>query len=157
MTIEDKKLIIREFTSSDLPVVLDLHRKAMEEIGVYIPGSVNDDLLDIENNYLKNKGTFIIGELNNEIVTMGALRRLDNSIAEIKRMRTYPEHQGKGYGSRILHELIYHAKQNNYKQIILDTSEKQIAALKLYTKNGFKEYRREVQHGFNCILLRLEL
>jgi GNAT superfamily N-acetyltransferase len=157
MSIEAEKLIIREFIPSDLPVVLDLHRIAMEDIDAYIPGPVNDDLLDIESNYQKNKGTFIIGELNNNIVTMGALRMINDSIAEIKRMRTYPQHQGKGFGSRILHELINYAKLKEYKQIILDTSEKQTAALKLYGKNGFKEYKREMQHGFNCIWLRLDL
>jgi GNAT superfamily N-acetyltransferase len=148
---------IRQYVPSDLPIVLDLHRKAMEELGVYIEGSVNDDLNDISQNYINKSGTFLIGMIDDAIVSIGALRKIDNNIAEIKRMRTYPNYQGRGYGTEILHALIKRAKLLGYKQLILDTSDKQIAAIKMYTKNGFKEYKREIRHGFNCILFRLDL
>jgi GNAT superfamily N-acetyltransferase len=151
------RLKIREYRNTDLPVVLDLHQIAMQEIGVYIEGPLNDDLKDIENIYLRNKGTFIVGTLDDDIVTMGAFRRIDDKVAEIKRMRTYPEHQGKGYGSMILNELIARSKAYNYKEIILDTSVRQTAAIRLYTKNGFEEYKSGVRHGLHCIYFRLSL
>ncbi len=152
-----QELTLRDYIASDLANVLNLHRIAMQELGVYIDGPVNDDLLNIENNYLKDKGTFIVGIMDNAIVSMGAFRFANDNIAEIKRMRTYPEYQGRGFGTIILKELIARAKSLNYKELILETSEKQIAAIKLYTNNGFKEFKRDILFGFNCIYFKLLL
>lgn len=39
-----------------------------------------------------------------------------------------------------------------YTKLHLDTSVVQVAAQKLYMKNGFKETGREVHRGLECIL-----
>ena len=100
---------------------------------------------------------FLVGEIQNKIVTMGAFRKIDNNTAEIKRMITYPEYQGNGYGKLILNELIKLAKEFNYKELILETSDKQIYAKKLYIKSGFIEYKKEIIDNYNCTWYKLSL
>ena len=151
-------LKIRNYNNNDLTQVLDLHKKAMEVIDAYKgDGPWDNDLKDIENNYFKNNGVFLVGEIKNKIITMGAFRKIDKNIAEIKRMRTYPEYQGKGLGKLILNELINFAKKYNYKELILETSDKQLRAKKLYINKGFNEFKNEIIDGFNCTWFKLQL
>ncbi len=154
----NNKLVIREYQNSDLIQVLDLHKKAMEEINAYKgDGPWDDDLKNIIKNYSNNFGLFLVGLIDNKIIAMGAFRKIDKNVAEIKRMRTYPEYQGKGYGKMILDELIKFAKELNYKELILETSDKQIVAKKLYANFGFIEFKKENIDGFNCTWYKLIL
>jgi ribosomal protein S18 acetylase RimI-like enzyme len=149
-------LYIREFKSDDLETVIDLHRKAMENAGAYKgDGPWDDDLRNIENHY--HGGVFLIGEIDGVIVSMGAYRKISDTTAEVKRMRTSPEHQGNGFGRKVLHELIYRAQQAGYTELILETSEKQTAAIRLYTDSGFMKFKDELIDGFNCGWYRLDL
>ncbi len=52
----------------------------------------------------------------------------------------------------ILDELETRALALGYTKLHLDTSVVQIAAQKLYRKNGFQETGREVHQGLECIL-----
>jgi ribosomal protein S18 acetylase RimI-like enzyme len=72
-------------------------------------------------------------------------------------MRTYPEHQGKGYGRKIMAELVRRAKEYGYKTLILETSDRQNVAINLYKSAGFREERRETIDGFNCIWFSMRL
>ena len=151
-------LAIRKYRKSDFRIIMNLHKVAMQQLGVFLEGEeFNRDLEDIQQHYFRNKGTFLVGTINGIIVSMGAFRKLDKTTAEIKRMRTYPEYQGRGYGDKILKELIRIAKEYGYKELILETSEKQIAARKLYMNNGFKEFKEEIIGGNNCTWFKLLL
>ncbi|MCX7923507.1 MAG: GNAT family N-acetyltransferase [Clostridia bacterium] len=144
---------IRDFTEADLEQVLDLHVSVMKHAGVYKgDGPWDDDLKDIKNAYLYNNGVFLIGEADGKIVAMGAFKKSDNGLAEIKRMRVIPELQGKGYGRLMFIMLEKRAIQMGYRGFHLETSELQLAAQKLYLKCGFEEVGRCVIDGYNCIL-----
>jgi GNAT superfamily N-acetyltransferase len=151
-------LIVREFHPADLPAVLDLHRLALQSVGAYIgDGPWDDDLRDITRQYDKNLGSFLVGTLNETIVSTGAFRKVDENVAEIKRMRTHPDYQRRSFASQILRELIRQAIALRYGRLILETSEKQTAAHALYGKHGFIEYKKEVIHGMNCTWYSLDL
>ena len=105
-------------------------------------GVWDEDLKNIPAVYDNASGVFVIAEAERKIVGMGALRRVDHETVEIKRMRVQPELQGKGLGTRMLKLLEARAKELGYKKLILDTSLQQQAALHIYTKHGYKEYKR---------------
>lgn len=151
-----KMLEIREFIKSDYEDVLELHKVAMLEVGAYKgDGPWNQDLNKIEEAY-KN-GIFLVGTIDNNIIAMGALRKIDENVCEIKRMRTYPEFQGRGFGKQILNKLIAFAKDKKFKRIILDTSEKQQRAIKLYENHGFNIFKKEETDLFQVYWYELEI
>ena len=136
---------LRRYTPTDLKAVEHLHVYAIQQTGAYLGrGSWDDDVYAIEEAYLNNKGEFLIGEWDGKFVAMGAFRRTSPERAEIKRMRALPDYQRKGFGQLILTELEARAHAMGYKTLHLDTSVMQVAAQKLYEKNGFREVGRDV-------------
>jgi Acetyltransferases len=144
-------LEIRRYQDADNPAVWELHHRALEATGAYFPGRWNDDLDDIQNHYLNNGGEFLVGILDGKIVCMGAFRRKSDTLAEIKRMRVLPEYQRRGLGQAILNQLEAKAILLGYRELCLDTTTLQIAAQKMYEKNGFTEVRRGLMPPFEVI------
>ena len=147
-------LEIRRYIDTDHDDVWDLHILGLQTVGAYLgSGPWDDDLHNIENVYLNNRGEFLVGTYEGRLIAMGALRKTTDELAEIKRMRVHPDVQGRGYGQRILDELEARAVALGYTTLHLDTSIVQIAAQHLYRKNGFKEMGRVMMHGWlECIL-----
>jgi len=146
-------LEIRHYVSSDYDDVWNLHVSGLQKVGAYLgDGPWDNDLHNIEDVYLHNRGEFLIGVYEGRIVAMGAFRKTTTELAEIKRMRVHSDFQGRGFGQMILDELETRALALGYTKLHLDTSVVQIAAQKLYLKNGFKETGKEVHKGLECIL-----
>lgn len=141
-TFKDK-VIIRQYRSSDKKEVWKLHILALQHTNAYIKsGSWDDDLTDIEKNYLAREGEFLVAVMNDKIVAMGGFKPVMKDTAEIKRMRVHPDFQRKGLGQAIYNILESKIKEKEYTIIILDTSINQLAAQKFYIKNGYKEISR---------------
>ncbi|WP_367754277.1 GNAT family N-acetyltransferase [Flavobacterium sp. WC2430] len=70
-------------------------------------------------------------------VACGAFKFYEEGVAEIKRMYVNPEARGKGIASKVLTELEFWAKEENYTSCILETGKKYPEAIALYKKNGF--------------------
>jgi len=148
-------LTIRRYIESDYEQVLVLHRIAMEAVGCYIDDPhINGDLDDIPGNYIGKNGEFVVGKIDGRIAAMGGFRQFGDGHAEIKRMRVDPVFQGRGYGRQILAHLENRAIELGYTGMILETSVKQTAAQRLYTRFGFIESSREMIEGFDCIWYR---
>jgi ribosomal protein S18 acetylase RimI-like enzyme len=129
-------LNIRNYQACDYDQVMELHILALQQVGAYKgDGPWDDDLNAIEQVYLNNHGAFLVGELEGQIVAMGAFKKSEQGFAEVKRMR--------------LESL---AKELGYIGLHLETSERQVVAQKLYRKHGFQEVGRMVIDGLNCIL-----
>lgn len=146
---QTKQLHIRPYRLQDHAAVMYLHHVALEALGVWKnSGSWDSDLGDIEGSYFQNGGTFLVGVLNNDnapVVAMGALRRTSPTRGEIKRMRVLPGLQRHGFGQAILMALEEEAIRRGYVILHLDTTILQIAAQKLYLKNGYQETGRITQ------------
>jgi len=80
---------------------------------------------------------FLIARLAGQPVGCGALRRLDDEKAEIKRMYVAPAGRRKGIARRILAELERHAVAFGYRAICLETGIRQPEAQRLYESVGF--------------------
>ncbi len=144
-------LQIRGYRPTDHDRVLELHRAALDAAGGYIEGVPEPDLDAIETTYCAN-GAFLLGELDNRIVAMGAIRpamgRLREQIdcagatAELKRLRVDPNHQRSGYGQAILKALERRASELEFDRIVLDTMETQQPARACFESNGYEVIRR---------------
>jgi len=84
---------------------------------------------------IKNVVVFYI---DNIAVGCGAFKEYDSKSVEIKRMFVHSDFRGKGIAGKILSELELWAKELNYHESILETGNKQTAAVALYLKCGYE-------------------
>jgi GNAT superfamily N-acetyltransferase len=139
-------LHIRRYEPGDKRAVRRLHDDALNGVGAHLgSGPWDDDLDDIEGVYLGSGGEFLVGILEEEVVAMGAIKRISPSAAEVKRMRVRPGLQGRGYGQAMLDTLHRSAVDLGY------TTVQQRAARSLYIKNGYREVGRGSIGPFDCI------
>ena len=75
-----------------------------------------------------------------ELVAIGALKRLGGGQAELKSMRTRPEHLGKGIAKAVLEALIDLSRAEGIARLSLETgtSDEFVPAIRLYAKYGFE-------------------
>ena len=114
-------------------------------------GPWDDDLRRIEEVYLRAGGDFLVGVLEERLVAMGALERTSPVRARVTRMRVHPDRQRRGFGQAMLSALEKRAAELGCPQLRLDTTVRQVAAQRLYDKNGYREARRGEMLGFECI------
>mgnify|MGYP001589444638 FL=1 len=126
------ELKIRKYRKSDNNEVKNLHIMGLKQQKAYVgSGEWDKDLDNIENVYLKN-GEFVIGEIDNKIIAMGAFKKVSDKKAEIKRIRIHPDYQRKGFGQTILNELEKRAAKLGYKILQLDTTDKTTTCTKVF-------------------------
>lgn len=146
---------IRRYENSDFEQMMNLHREVLLRENVYRGAGVwEDDLLNIPENYFMSKGDFIVGIENSELIAMGAIRKITENTAEIVRMRVRPDYQKIGIGKVILQELEKIAADLNYRELVLETDERLLNAVKLYMKNGYVYWKDEILSGFKCVWYR---
>jgi GNAT superfamily N-acetyltransferase len=145
-------MYIRNYISSDQDAVWELHNVGLNQTGTNLGnGNWDDDLHHVESVYLQNDGEYLVGLVDERLIAMGALRKISDISAEIKRMRVHPDYQGRGYGQRIYESLETKAIELGYRKLHLDTTDKQLPAQKLYEKFGFKEVNRKKIKGLELI------
>lgn len=73
------------------------------------------------------------------LVGVGALREIGAGHAEIKSMRTAPEHRGRGVASAVLAHILREARARGYRRVSLETGTQDFfaPARALYEKAGF--------------------
>ncbi|MGA9112193.1 MAG: GNAT family N-acetyltransferase [Candidatus Dormiibacterota bacterium] len=154
----ETELAIRRYRDADHDAVWELHNLALHLVGAHAGnGPWDDDLHHIGEVYLQAGGEFLVGELAGRIVAIGALRRHDETTAEVKRMRVHPAVQRCGHGRTVLRRLEARALQLGFRRLFLDTTERQLAAIALYRSEGFTETGRGHVLGFPCIFFAKEL
>jgi GNAT superfamily N-acetyltransferase len=82
-------------------------------------------------------GIIIILEVDGKPAGMGALRRLEGNVGEIKRMYVRPDCRGRGYGKLILFYLEDKAREFGFSTLRLDTGALNYPARGLYEKYGY--------------------
>jgi GNAT superfamily N-acetyltransferase len=82
-------------------------------------------------------GTFVIARADGRVVGCGAMRRLDEATAEVKRMYVEPELRGQGIARKILDHLEAAARVMGISRLVLETGIYQAEAIGLYRRVGF--------------------
>jgi GNAT superfamily N-acetyltransferase len=83
-------------------------------------------------------GGFVVAYRDGVAVGGGGLKRLDDGLAEIKRMYVAPAARSQGVARRILWALEALARDRGYSRIRLDTGSAQPHALALYQTAGYR-------------------
>ena len=92
-------------------------------------------------------GSFLIVRLDGRAIGCGAVRKLDETTAEIKRMWIDPAVRGRGVGRRLLAALESAAARLGCRLVRLDTSSHLPEALGLYRSTGYSEI---LPYNDNC-------
>lgn len=135
-------MFIRDFRPSDLDEVLWLNVRALNPDAPRQGDAQRySDLLDVVGAYQRD-GAFLVGEEDGAVVAMGAVRRLDAAVFEMKRLRVAAHAVRRGFASAVVAELEGHARALGGAAIILDTTVQQLAAQALYQRLGYAETHR---------------
>jgi GNAT superfamily N-acetyltransferase len=85
-----------------------------------------------------DRGCFVVAEVDDVAVACGAYRRLDDGTAEIKRMYVARGVRGLKIGAALVSELEAAARAHGLHTLLLETGTRQLPALGLYEKFGFR-------------------
>ena len=145
-------LNIRQYIDADKDAVWKLHNEALAGTGAHAGnGAWDNDLHEIPKYYTDDSGLFLVGVFEDRIVAMGALKRLDKSTGEIKRMRIAPDCRRRGYGSVMLATVENEGHKLGITRFVLETTDIQVGAQRLYEKHGYRETGRGKMERFNVI------
>lgn len=122
--------------------------RALEEsIAFYESKGELHDMDEFQKTYPGSDGIFLVMTDNDQIIGTGAIRKLDDTTCELKRVWLLFDYHGKGLGYRIIQELLAFAREKGYQRIRLETDrEEQSRAYELYKRLGFYEIPRYSDH-----------
>jgi putative acetyltransferase len=87
----------------------------------------------------EGRGGFFVAYIDGAPIGCGAVRRIEPTVAEIKRMYVAPTARGQGVGHQILNELEAEARRLHVTRLVLETGPRQPDAIALYARAGFSE------------------
>ena len=90
-----------------------------------------------EDEIAPGRGALLVATVDGEVVGCGAVRRLDDTDAEIKRMYVTPSFRGRGIGRALLAALESEARSLGATRLVLETGERLFEAITLYERTGF--------------------
>jgi GNAT superfamily N-acetyltransferase len=85
------------------------------------------------------RGRLLVARAGSEVVGVGALKPVDLTVAEIKRMYVRPHARGQGLGRAILERLLADASAVGYQVARLETATFMREAHALYLSLGFRD------------------
>jgi ribosomal protein S18 acetylase RimI-like enzyme len=139
--VDDEPVI--EQTDPRRPEAREALRQYLEEVARRIDGiSVNPSQADEVDDFAAPGGVFLLVYRGNEVVGCGAVRTITPSVGELKRMWIRPDDRGRGFGDRLLGELVEQSRALGHETLRLDTNGALTQALALYRKHGFEPVER---------------
>lgn len=145
---------IRPIEPHEIPLAKDLiyrvahqvfrdTRTLEESIAFYEAKGQLHDMDEFQETYFGGDGAFLVITDEDRIIGTGAIRRLDETVCELKRVWLLFEYHGRGLGYRIIQELLAFARARGYRLIRLETDrDDQSRAYNLYKRLGFYEIPR---------------
>ncbi len=134
-------LRIHDVQSADeIALIRDLFTEyaASLEVDLCFQGFAQE-LAELPGAYAPPTGSLLIAEYDGQIAGCVALRKIDDGIAEMKRLYLRPAFRGKGIGRRLAERIIQEAQALGYSRLRLDTLPSMQEAIVLYRSLGFQE------------------
>jgi putative acetyltransferase len=129
--------LVFETTTPDDPDTVELIGRLNNELSIVATGACENHFSLTTDEVVGHRGRMIRARLGEQLVGCGAVRTIEQGIAEIKRMYVDPACRGMKVGAAILDQLELHARRLGVDTLRLETSAKQQAALHLYQGFGF--------------------
>ena len=127
-------------TAEEIASIGELFREYAASIGVDLEyQGFSSELAGLPGQYAPPSGDLLIARVNGAAAGCVALRGLDQSTLEMKRLYVRPSSRGTGLGKLLVEAAISIARQNGYAELRLDTLASMASAQKLYGALGFVE------------------
>ena len=108
--------------AEDLASIGELFREYAASIGVDLEyQGFSSELAGLPGQYAPPSGDLLLARVNGAAAGCVALRRLDQSTLEMKRLYVRPSARGTGLGKLLVEAAISIARQNGYAELRLDT------------------------------------
>jgi GNAT superfamily N-acetyltransferase len=108
--------------------------------------------------YILNPGGHILfAVIDGKAVGTVALIKREEGVFELSKMAVTQNYKGLRIGQKLMYACIDFAGQNGIKRLFLDSNTKQVPALTLYRKVGFKEIPVPEDSPYERCNIRMEL
>ena len=132
--------ITKARAEADVASVGELFREYAATIGVDLEyQGFSSELATLPGQYAPPSGELLVARVNGEVSGCVALRALDQSTLELKRLYVRPSARGAGLGRLLVEAAISTARENGYTELRLDTLGSMASAQRLYRTLGFVE------------------
>jgi putative acetyltransferase len=136
------------------------HTEDIHLIDAYFdPVAFEEELAALPGEYVPPKGRLLFATVDGAAAGCVALREVDATSCEMKRMFVYERFHGFGVGRALGEAIVEAARGLGYQRVLLDTSVRQNEAMKLYQRLGFEFARpyHEVREAMRDWLVFMEL
>lgn len=125
---------------SELDIVRALFSEYVEELGDNLDfQGFQEELKHLPGEYGHPNGSLFLAWVEGLPAGCIALRRIDGSTCEMKRLFVRPEYRSMKIGRALVETIITDARSRGYRTMKLDTLERLQAAYRLYRSFGFRE------------------
>jgi len=125
---------------SDDPPGRELLGELIELLNAQYPGrATRPGSVTTPEEMIPPRGVFLVGYEDDRPIAIGGLRRLEDSIAEIKRMYVIPEARSHGVGRALLAALEDAARELGFERVRLDSGPAQQHSRALFAATGYAE------------------
>jgi putative acetyltransferase len=97
------------------------------------------ELAELPGAYAPPKGALLVARADGAAAGCVALRPLDETTCELKRLYVRRAHRGRGVGRLLVASILEEARRRGYRMMRLDTVPGMEAAQALYEQLGFRE------------------
>ena len=97
----------------------------------------DDELLHLQEKYGAPEGAIYILTADGEDIGCIALRKIDDTVCEVKRVFLQMDYRGRGLGKMMMEQVIGDARCAGYRKMVLDTLPIMTGACELYDRMGF--------------------
>ena len=151
--------IVMAGSAGEIEMVRELFQEYWSSFG-FTPCFQNfaGELAGLPGDYVPPAGALGLALVNEQAAGCAALRRIDETRCEAKRLFVRPAFRGQGTGRALLDWLIAQARAAGYREMLGDTMPVMEQALAMYDRYGFERaqpYSAEPTPG--AIYLRLKL
>jgi len=132
-----------EIHEARFPEQLDLVRSIFREYGTSlgIDLSFQDfeaELAALPGKFAAPRGRVLLASNHGQVIGCIAVRPIDDTVCEMKRLYVRPSGRGHQLGRRLASQICQLARQIGYTAIRLDTLPSMVAARQLYASLGFR-------------------
>ena len=148
------------FSTEDFAIARQLFREYQAELGIDLCfQGFAAEVEGLPGDYAPPSGRLLLAFRDDVAVGCVALRAVDGTRCEMKRLYLRPGARGSGVGRALVERLLSEARAVGYAEVVLDTLPSMAEAQRMYERFGFRDIppcRANPVAGARYLGLRLE-